>query len=195
MVDADFFIENFLHIYCLCISFVAVTKSVHKNMNKRQARLSQIVNILLHNQVGSQEELMDELKARNCEVTQATLSRDLKTLRTSKVVTEMGGYRYVIAANGTAADEVATHAMDTVRQAAVLSLAFTGNLAVIKTRNGYAGGLDYDIDEVPSPLVLGTIAGADTVFVALAENAPKEDVLALLATVLPQNVIDKYLQS
>ena len=81
-------------------------------MNKRQARLSQIVNILLHNQVGSQEELMDELKARNCEVTQATLSRDLKTLRTSKVVTEMGGYRYVIAANGTAADEVATHAMD-----------------------------------------------------------------------------------
>ena len=64
-------------------------------MNKRQARLSQIVNILLHNQVGSQEELMDELKARNCEVTQATLSRDLKTLRTSKVVTEMGGYRYV----------------------------------------------------------------------------------------------------
>lgn len=37
---------------------------------------------------------MDELKARNCEVTQATLSRDLKTLRTSKVVTEMGGYRY-----------------------------------------------------------------------------------------------------
>lgn len=55
---------------------------------------------------------MDELKARNCEVTQATLSRDLKTLRTSKVVTEMGGYRYVIAANGTAADEVATHAMD-----------------------------------------------------------------------------------
>lgn len=54
---------------------------------------------------------MDELKARNCEVTQATLSRDLKTLRTSKVVTEMGGYRYVIAANGTAADEVATHAI------------------------------------------------------------------------------------
>lgn len=101
---------------------------------------------------------MDELKARNCEVTQATLSRDLKTLRTSKVVTEMGGYRYVIAANGTAADEVATHAMDSVRQAAILSLAFTGNIAVIKTRNGYAGGLAYDIDEISSPLLLGTIA-------------------------------------
>lgn len=97
---------------------------------------------------------MDELKARNCEVTQATLSRDLKTLRTSKVVTEMGGYRYVIAANGTAADEVATHAMDSVRQAAILSLAFTGNIAVIKTRNGYAGGLAYDIDEISSPCCL-----------------------------------------
>lgn len=158
-------------------------------MNKRQARLSQIVNILLHNQVGSQEELMDELKARNCEVTQATLSRDLKTLRTSRVVTEMGGYRYVIAANGTAADEVATQAMDTVRQAAILSLTFTGNIAVIKTRNGYAGGLAYDIDEVQSPLVLGTIAGADTVFVALAEGASRQELLTLLSATLPPNVV------
>ncbi|MBO5243682.1 MAG: hypothetical protein J6B36_05590 [Muribaculaceae bacterium] len=164
-------------------------------MNKRQARLSQIVNILLHNQVGSQEELMDELKARNCEVTQATLSRDLKTLRTSKVVTEMGGYRYVIAANGTAADEVATHAMDSVRQAAILSLAFTGNIAVIKTRNGYAGGLAYDIDEISSPLLLGTIAGADTVFVALAEDASRNDLITLFSAILPANVIAESKQN
>jgi len=157
-------------------------------MNKRQARLAQIVNILLHNNVSSQEELMAELKARNCDVTQATLSRDLKTLRTSKVVTELGGYRYVIAANGAAADEVATHAMDSVRQAAILSLTFTGSLAVIKTRNGYAGGLAYDIDELSSPLILGTIAGADTVFVAFDESASRSDALQLLSAILPQGV-------
>lgn len=138
---------------------------------------------------------MDELKARNCEVTQATLSRDLKTLRTSKVVTEMGGYRYVIAANGTAADEVATHAMDSVRQAAILSLAFTGNIAVIKTRNGYAGGLAYDIDEISSPLLLGTIAGADAVFVALAEDASRNDLFTLFSAILPANVIAESKQN
>lgn len=138
---------------------------------------------------------MDELKARNCEVTQATLSRDLKTLRTSKVVTEMGGYRYVIAANGTAADEVATHAMDSVRQAAILSLAFTGNIAVIKTRNGYAGGLAYDIDEISSPLLLGTIAGADTVFVAQAEDASRNDLFTLFSAILPANVIAESKQN
>ena len=95
-------------------------------MNKRQARLALIVKILLNNSIGSQDELMELLERNNCIVTQATLSRDLKTLRTSKVATELGGYRYVIAANGTAADEVATQAMDTVRQAAILSVAFSG---------------------------------------------------------------------
>lgn len=121
-------------------------------MNKRQQRLAQIVKILLHNSVGSQEELMELLERHNCSVTQATLSRDLKTLRTSKVATELGGYRYIIAANGTAADEVATHAMNTVRQAAILSVAVTGQTVVIKTRNGYAGGVAYDIDVISSPL-------------------------------------------
>ena len=62
-------------------------------MNKRQSRLALIVKILLNNAIGSQEELMALLEANNCIVTQATLSRDLKTLRTSKVATEVGGYR------------------------------------------------------------------------------------------------------
>ena len=60
---------------------------------------------------------------------------------------------------------------------------------MIKTRNGYAGGLAYDIDEVQSPLVLGTIAGADTVFVALAEGASRQELLTLLSATLPPNVV------
>lgn len=160
-------------------------------MNKRQARLALIVKILLNNSIGSQEELMEQLEAHNCVVTQATLSRDLKTLRTSKVATELGGYRYEIAANGTAADEVATQAMDSVRQAAILSIAFSGRQAVIKTRNGYAGGVAYDIDELQSPHILGTIAGADTVFIAVDDEVSRPQVLQLLSGIVPQNVIEK----
>lgn len=160
-------------------------------MNKRQARLAQIVNILLHNSVGSQEELMALLNANNCIVTQATLSRDLKTLRTSKVATELGGYRYVIAANGTAADEVATHAMDTVRQASILSVSRSGPIVVIHTRNGYAGGVAYDIDELESDSILGSVAGADTIFVTLAENAPLSDAYAALSSVIPPKIMEE----
>lgn len=160
-------------------------------MNKRQARLAQIVNILLHNSVGSQEELMELLNANNCVVTQATLSRDLKTLRTSKVATELGGYRYVIAANGTAADEVATHAMDTVRQASILSVARSGPIVVIHTRNGYAGGVAYDIDELASDTILGTVAGADTIFVTITEGASLPEVYDALSSVIPTGVMER----
>lgn len=160
-------------------------------MNKRQARLALIVKILLNNSIGSQEELMDLLERNNCSVTQATLSRDLKTLRTSKVATELGGYRYVIAANGTAADEVATQAMDSVRQAAILSVAFSGRQAIIKTRNGYAGGVAYDIDELLSPVILGTIAGADTVFVAVSDDASKSEVYEVLSEIIPAAIMNE----
>lgn len=160
-------------------------------MNKRQARLALIVKILLNNSIGSQEELMALLEANNCIVTQATLSRDLKTLRTSKVATELGGYRYVIAANGTAADEVATQAMDSVRQAAILSIAFSGRQAIIKTRNGYAGGVAYDIDELLSPSILGTIAGADTVFVAVDDKATKAEIYKVLSQIIPAAIMEE----
>ncbi len=160
-------------------------------MNKRQARLALIVKILLNHSIGSQEELMALLEANNCQVTQATLSRDLKTLRTSKVATELGGYRYVIAANGTAADEVATQAMDHVRQAAIISVSFTGRLVIVKTRNGYAGGVAYDIDEVLSPHILGSIAGADTVFVAVDEEVSPMEVFDILSEILPPTVMEE----
>lgn len=160
-------------------------------MNKRQSRLALIVKILLNNAIGSQEELMALLEANNCIVTQATLSRDLKTLRTSKVATELGGYRYVIAANGTAADEVATQAMDSARQAAITSISFSGHQAIVKTRNGYAGGVAYDIDELPSPIILGTVAGADTVFVAVDEKATKEEVYKVLSQIIPANIMEE----
>lgn len=134
---------------------------------------------------------MDILESNGCLVTQATLSRDLKSLRTTKVVTDLGGYRYVVAANGTAADEVATHAMNTVRQAAILSVAVNGPLVIIKTRNGYAGGVAYDIDEVSSPHILGTIAGADTIFVAISSEQALPDIYEIFTEIIPMDVLEK----
>lgn len=160
-------------------------------MNKRQTRLSLIVKLLLNHTIGSQEELMGLLEANGCVVTQATLSRDLKTLRTSKVATELGGYKYEIAANGTAADEIASQAMDTMRRAAILSVAYNYPIVVIKTRNGYAGGVAYDIDDIDTEEILGTIAGADTVFVTLAPGVTAERAYELMCEILPAPIIEE----
>ena len=69
-------------------------------MNKRQIRLLAILEILNNNSIGSQEELSRLLAARGFFVTQATLSRDLKALKTTKVVSSLGGYRYIVTKPG-----------------------------------------------------------------------------------------------
>lgn len=134
---------------------------------------------------------MRELRARGYAVTQATLSRDLKMLRTTKIPTDMGGYRYVITEHPVDAI-IAPDALDAqaaVSPSAALSVARSGNILVFKTRAGYAGGLAYDIDMIDSPLILGTIAGADTVFAAVARDASDRDLSELLAGVLPAEII------
>ena len=102
----------------------------------------------------------------------------------------MGGYRYVIG-SGLPTDKVIEQAtVDKVSRVAIEGISVSGQLVVIRTRNGYAGGVAYDIDDLNTPYILGTIAGADTVFVALRENAPLDAVFSALSLVIPQSVMD-----
>ena len=66
-----------------------------------------------------------------------------------------------------------------------VSLEFSGNIAVIKTRNGYASGLAYDIDIAQSQEILGTIAGANTVFAVLREGVTHEQATKALSKFIP----------
>lgn len=128
--------------------------------------------------ISSQADLCALLVRNGVEVTQATLSRDLKTLRATKVPTDKGGYIYIIPdtneihnkmlERGQAGSMAAQHT-------GPMSIEFSGNVAVIKTRNGYATGLAYDIDMSHSPEIMGTIAGADTVFAILREGVTHEE--------------------
>lgn len=161
-------------------------------MNSRKARLPEIIDILAHQVISSQEELSKQLAIRGHIITQATLSRDLKLLKANKVSDDRGGYRYVIGENhpflrGRKAQRPQCHGNP--GHTAALSISITGNLIVIKTRNGYASGLAYDIDVLESEWVLGTIPGADTVFVAVKESAPRADLYALFNNFLPDHVM------
>ena len=163
-------------------------------MRQRKARLEIINEILTHNVIGSQDELLRQLALRGINITQATLSRDLKRLNTHKVSTDLGGYRYIVDHNSEVTGEpfAKTRSTDqSSRHPAALSIDISCNLIVIKTRIGFASGLAYDIDMLHSPLILGTIPGSDTVFAVCAENARREDIFELLSTILPSEVMEK----
>ncbi len=160
-------------------------------MNSRKTRLPEIIDILTHQVISSQEDLSKQLAVRGHITTQATLSRDLKLLKATKISDERGGYRYVVGEPPLSTRNRTRHRSLPIpsNHSAVLSIAITGNLAVIKTRNGYASGLAYDIDMLESPLVLGTIPGADTVFVALREGSPRKEAFNLFSTFIPMSVM------
>lgn len=162
-------------------------------MKVRETRLPEIIDIISHQTIRSQEELSKQLAVRGYIITQATLSRDLKLIKASKVPDENGICRYVVGQlQGNShhhSPSSRAHANPNPPHSAIISVGITGNLLVIKTRNGYASGLAYDIDMLESPLVLGTIPGADTVFVALREGSPRKEAFNLFSTFIPMSVM------
>ncbi len=151
-------------------------------MKNKKERLRAIIEIIKSNPIGNQLELSEKLAEQGFKVTQATLSRDIKTLRVTKVATDHGKYTYIIPDNNNLQNSLL---MNHNQQIGFVSVAFSGNIAVIKTRNGYATGLAYDIDMSQSAQILGTIAGADTVFAIIREGVTRDEVLKLLSRFIP----------
>lgn len=157
-------------------------------MKNKKTRLQLIVELIQNHCVGSQEELSKLLMQRGYEVTQATLSRDLKMLKITKVATDMGGYMYIIPDSNNIQDKMLSNGQTTInasQQSGFVSLQISGHIAVIKTRNGYASGLAYDIDMSNQPEILGTIPGADTVFAILREDITHAQAMNLFSKILP----------
>ena len=151
-------------------------------------RLQMIIELIRKNTIGSQNELAEMLKTRGIDVTQATLSRDLKALKITKVANDLGNYMYIIPDSNGLQDSLllkGQRSMTVNSQIGFVSLEFSGNFAVIKTRNGYAAGLAYDIDMSHSRDILGTIAGADTVFAILREGVTHEEAIKFFSRFVP----------
>lgn len=166
-------------------------------MKNRKKRVEVIVDLINTRCIGSQEELARLLNEAGYQVTQATLSRDLKMLKTTKVPTDRGTYMYMMPDTNTVKDKLlASGQLDLTssnNQTGFVSLNFSKNLAVIKTRNGYATGLAYDIDISNVPEILGTIPGTDTILVVLREDVTHEDAREILSRFLPlDHKIPKY---
>ncbi len=134
-----------------------------------------ILSIIQEKSIKTQEELADELMAAGYNVTQATVSRDIKDLKLVKKTDESGTVRY-------AADkknkEVISERLITVLKQSYISSESAGNLLIIKTLPGMAQAAASAIDAYDFDNLAGTIAGDDTIFVAMKTY---EDSLALMA--------------
>lgn len=128
---------------------------------KRQAK---ILDLIQKHDVGTQEELADRLKEEGFSVTQATISRDIKELKLSKMSTETGGQKYIVLEqrNGHLENRYVR-----VLQEAYSSVDTAQNLVVIRTVSGMAMAVAAALDAMKLPEVVGCIAGDDTIFVAV----------------------------
>lgn len=134
-------------------------------MKSRTQRLKAIETIVADLRLYSQDELSRELEKQGFEVTQATLSRDLRLLRVNKV-SDGEGYYYALPDSEEVTEE--EYQQDFLR--GYLSMDCSGNLVVIKVLPGHAGSVAWAIDNLELYGVLGTVAGDDTILVILKEG-------------------------
>ena len=155
-------------------------------MKIKNSRLEALRMIISSQEMGSQEELLQALKQEGFIVTQATLSRDLKQLKVAKAATMRGNYVYVLP-NDTMYKRVSTplRVKEMMQVPGFLSINFSGNMGVIKTRPGYASSIAYNIDNNHIEEIIGTIAGDDTIFIVIKQGVTKEDVIDALREVVP----------
>lgn len=155
-------------------------------MKNRKQRVALIIDLVRNRCISSQEELGNLLAKEGFHITQATLSRDLKLLKTTKVPTDRG-YMYVLPDSNSLKDKLLSSARPQSANfvSGFVSIHFSGNLVVIKTRNGYAPGLAYDIDMSRSPEILGTVPGSDTIIAVMREDVTREQAYELFRHILP----------
>ena len=132
---------------------------------QRQAKIMEIIS---NQDVETQEQLLDALKAAGFNSTQATISRDIKELRIVKELTTLGTYRYT-----TAAKEVPStfsNRLNTIFRECVTRYDYAQNLVVIHTLPGLAAAAASAIDSMNMSVVVGTLAGDDTVMVVMRDT-------------------------
>lgn len=140
-----------------------------------------IKEIILNNEIPSQDMLLNILINKGFALTQATLSRDIKELKIIKAPTSKGVYIYQLS------DKIPALQDDTntISSYGFVNIGFSGQLAVVKTRPGYAMGIASEIDQKLPHLVLGTVAGDDTILIIPKEGIEREKILESLSEFIP----------
>lgn len=133
----------------------------------KSQRQTKILEIISTQDIVTQEQLLDELKAAGFQSTQATISRDIKELRIIKEGTAMGTYRYTTAVKENSG--AFSSRLNTIFRESVISYDYAQNIVVIKTIAGLAPAAGRAIDSMNMSVVVGSLAGDDTLLIIMRD--------------------------
>jgi len=133
--------------------------------SQRQAKIMEIIS---NQNVETQEQLLALLQKEGFRGTQATISRDIKELRIVKELTSLGTYRYTAAANEVTGSFSAR--LNTIFRECVTGFDYAQNIIVIRTLPGLASAAGSAIDAMNMSMIVGCLAGDDTVMVVMRDN-------------------------
>jgi transcriptional regulator of arginine metabolism len=150
--------------------------SAMANKRERQATIRGIID---SRPIENQEELRKQLRQRGWDVTQSTLSRDLREMRVSRIPFQGGGSRYAL----TTEDTDARPPLEALLPPLYTAIDGVGGLIVLHTLPGGAQPIGVALDAEEWPEVMGTIAGDDTVLIVCRSTAAMEKVIKRLKAV------------
>lgn len=125
-------------------------------------RHNKILEIIENYNIETQEELIDKLRLAGYEVTQATVSRDIRELKLLKVMSDNGAYRYEVPGRG---HSDSNHIYSKVIDGSVRSVDYSLNNIVIRTYPGMANAVAARIDMLRDSNILGSVAGDDCIII------------------------------
>ena len=128
----------------------------------KTTRHNKILELINKYPITTQEELIDYLRREGYDVTQSTVSRDIKQLRLSKTLSADGKYRYQASPT---AEKGAKNNFRSIFSSSVVSIETAMNIIVVKTFSGMAQAACAALDMMSFDMVLGTLAGEDTILV------------------------------
>ncbi len=152
-------------------------------MKERSSRLKAICKLIKNNRIESQEELLAYLTAEGFEVTQATLSRDLKLLKVGKISDGQQRYVYSLPTDEERMENNQVYAQDFLR--GYVSIDWSGSTVVIKTFPGHANSVCNALDNMNMDEILGTVAGDNCLFACLRHGISGEQFFSGLKKRIP----------
>lgn len=134
----------------------------------KSKRQKLICDLILKYEIETQEELVSKLLEAGCKVTQATISRDIRELRLTKIVGESGVQKYALPAQDASIQTpLAGIRFSRVLQEGFINVDIAGNIVVMRTMTGMAMAVAAALDHLNLQEIVGTIAGDDTIFMAV----------------------------
>ena len=153
----------------------------------KMERHSKIVELIGKYEIETQEELAEYLNKEGYNVTQATVSRDIRELKLSKIQTENGGQKYAVFHPQTAFNDKYTR----ILHDSFVSMDMAQNILVIKTVSGMAMAVAAAVDAMKWKVVVGCIAGDDTIMCAIRSVQDTEHVMDKIRKIVSKGIEEK----